>query len=774
MKKENFCEYYAHSLKNQPSKEWHKLDEHLKSVAKKAEEFANFFSSGDWAYLAGLWHDLGKYLTEWQDYLKRATSQEDIVRPSVNHSTVGAVVSLSKFKQFPAGKILSYIVAGHHTGLPDWYQDVSGRGLVNRVFQNNTLDLRELQQIEKISEVKEKIEVSLPQSAPLKISNQEERNGYSEHFHLWIRMLFSCLVDADFLDTESFMSPQQAQERGHYPSLKELSDRFNSFMERKLKNVLDTPINRSRKNIYNQCKEKGNLPSGIYSLTVPTGGGKTLSSMAFALTHAIKYKKKRIIVAIPYTSIIEQNAKVYKYGTDDEKEIKEAKKQKNFLFGEDAVLEHHSNIDPDKETYQNKLAMENWDAPIIVTTNVQLFESLLASKTSLCRKLHNISNSVIILDEAQMLPPEYLKPILSVLQGLVNHFGVTLIICTATQPVFVGNIGRRQARFEGLKDVKEIMENHNELDEVFHRVKISIPDDLTERKEWKDIAEELTEYKQVLCVVNTRQDCRDLHSLMPIETVHLSANMCGEERSEVIFDVKSRLKEGKEIRVISTQLVEAGVDIDFPVVYRALTGIDSIAQSAGRCNREGKLNLKNQLGQVLVFQPPKSSPVGLLRKGEDATKSVFNMGLENWNTELYSKYFKFFYSSINNFDKPKFYDRLIRENNEFNFQFRTFAQDVKLIDDTTHKGIIVWYKGRERGSFELIEYLGKNGPNFKLIRQLQRFVVNVPLRLFDQLAREEYIEEIHGYWVQKCDGLYKPGIGLLSDTTKWNKELFIV
>lgn len=772
--------YVAH-VRQDKSGKWltHKLCEHLDKTSREAGKFAKAFDNADWAEAAGLWHDLGKFLPSWQKYIRRETGYDvnmriegDNSRP--NHSSVGAVLALQKFKFSSVGRILAYIIAGHHAGLPDWLPDEAGGDLVNRIYKNPLealIDNRELDEIKKIPAVNKYINVSLPKTTPLNKENcQIITDSNWEHVHLWIRMLFSCLTDADFLDTEKFMSPEI--KRGDFPSIKILNQRFGEYMKEKQKESLPSILNTYRNEVLNQCKEKALLKPGFYSLTVPTGGGKTLSAMAFALRHAQKYCKDRIISAIPYTSIIEQTAKVYKYGTDEEEKIKEVIKNGKVLFGDDAVVEHHSNLDPDKEDVKNRLASENWDAPIIVTTNVQLFESLLASRSLSCRKLHNLVNSVIILDEAQMLPPEYLKPILSVLRGLVEYFGCTVLFCTATQPALVGKIGHGLTEFSGIGNVTEIIETQNNMMKIFKRVEIVLPD-LDQRIEWSALAKELSGYEQVLCVVNTRRDCRDLHYLMPQDTVHLSANMCGEERSEVINGIKTKLKNKESIRVISTQLVEAGVDIDFPVVYRALAGIDSIVQAVGRCNREGHLNLDGKFGKVVVFQPPKSAPVGLLRKGEDAAKSILRgEKAVKLQPELFKRYFQQFYASLNDFDKPKFYTRLVQEADEFKFQFRTFAQHVQLIDDTIQRSIIVRYAGKHTDSNNLINLLDKNGPQLWLMRKLQRFIVNVPLYLFKKLYNEDHIAEMHGYWIQQSTGLYRPGYGLLSDTHQWDDDLY--
>lgn len=753
--------YYAHSLAGRPKEEWQELASHLKETAELAKVFADEFSNGDWAYLTGLWHDLGKYLPDWQNYLLRERGYpiehaSNGKRP--NHSTAGAIFAFEKFKDKPLARLFASIIAGHHAGLPDWYPDEAGGDLQNRIFNSEgNLRVGEIEDIRNNPLTKPILETKLPRSNPLNISSKEEGGSASEHLHLWVRMLFSCLVDADFLNTEQACNPESSKFRGTYSSLETLYENFRGYMSEKCGAAEKTPINKYRRKVLEDCMAKATAPSGFFSLTVPTGGGKTLSAMAFALKHAMEHKKKRVIMAIPYTSIIEQTAEVYRHA-----------------FGDGAVLEHHSNIDIDEEDKKGRLASENWDAPIIVTTNVQLFESLLASRPSSCRKLHNLANSVIILDEAQMLPPEYLKPILSVLRGLVAHFGVTVVFCTATQPVLCGKIGSEQAEFAGISSATAIVPPDAADLKDFKRVDIDLPIS-DERTTWENVSEELQKYEQVLCIVNTRQDCRDLHGIMPKGTVHLSANMCGEERSEAIADIKKRLANKMPIRVVGTQLVEAGVDIDFPVVFRALAGIDSISQAAGRCNREGKLNAEGMLGKLFVFHPPKSSPVGMLRKGEYAARTILRKYKAfDLSPELYRDYFSEFYRALNDFDRPKFQERMQKEAGDFIFQFRTFAGNVRLIDDTVQKGIIVRYKGKNKSSFELIELLKRKGPDRWIMRKLQRFIVNVPLNLFYKLQNEGHIEDVFGCWVQSSTGLYKPGYGLLADVKDWDKELFIV
>lgn len=755
--------FIAHIKKN-PDGLWanpHLLSEHLNSVARIAGEFASEFGNKDWAEFAGYLHDLGKYNPDWQKYIRRKTGYYDENahiennRGRPNHSTAGAVLPFVKFNNSPAAKLLAYVIGGHHSGLPDWIGQLD-----NRIYdKDGELNTADLDKISPIKEATEFISKNIPTSTPSIIKNQ--KNDSKEQLHMWIRMLFSCLVDADFLDTEKYMSDAM---RGGYNSIEQLKTKFDNYIQTKKS---DAELNKKRNAILNQCIQKSKLQPGFFSLTVPTGGGKTLSSMAFALNHALHHNKKRIIVAIPYTSIIEQTAKVFKYGSDIDEEIELRKNKGNFLFGEDQVVEHHSNIDPDSETSKNRLASENWDAPIIVTTNVQLFESLFANKTSTCRKLHNIVNSIIILDEAQMLPPEYLKPILSALKGLVKYFGVTVLFMSATQPALKGTIGTEPVSFTGIEDVTEIIDDPEELAKDFKRVNIHFPENLNNKSDWEDIAEQLEEYNQVLCIVNTKNDCRKLHSLMPEDTYHLSTFMCGEERSEKISEIKNKLKNGETIRVISTQLVEAGVDIDFPVVYRALSGLDSIAQAAGRCNRENKLP---EGGKVVVFVPPTQSPSGHLQKAEGACKAIIrNKNYQEFTPNLYTEYFKYFYSNLNTFDKADFEARLVKNANDFTFAFKEFAEKFYLIDSHKQQSIIVWYENTKTGrsSLPLIEQLKFAGSSRDLIRKLQRYTVNVYENIFNKIKANNLIQLVNGYWVQSDPILYKPGLGLLANDDDW-------
>ncbi|MBF0113346.1 MAG: CRISPR-associated helicase/endonuclease Cas3, partial [Desulfamplus sp.] len=393
-----------------------------------------------------------------------------------------------------------------------------------------------------------------------------------------------------------------------------------------------------------------------------------------------------------------------------------------------------------------------------------------------CRKLHNIVNSVVILDEAQTIPVEYLKPILNVLNALVKYFNVTLVLCTATQPALCGRIGSRSNSIKGFQEVKEIISNPLELAVQLKRVEVKFPPNLNESSDWEEIADELKQYEQVLCIVNTRKDCRHLHSLMPEGTIHLSAGMCPEERSDIIQTIRDKLTNGEPIKVISTQLVEAGVDIDFPVVYRALAGLDSIAQAAGRCNREGKMKT---LGLVKVFNPPKSAPPGFLRKGQETTKEIVNFDgykIPDFSPLTVQNYFEVFYSNCNGFDEKDIFSKLAKDAGQMKIQFRTVARDFKLIDDSSHQSIIVWYENknkRQKSSnvFELIEQLKNISPERWLLRKLQRFSVSVPKNEFQFYRDQGMIEEIHGLWIQSTHFLYKEGVGVVGQDSDWNSQL---
>ena len=701
------------------------IEDHLKGVADLASQFSEKFSNSEWGELIGRLHDLGKYSEEFQKYIKvNSGYEEGELLGKTDHTSAGAIFAKEKLpKMWPP---LAYCIAGHHAGLLNYYPELGISGdLRNRLTKQ---------------EFYEKIKDIIPEELK-QIGNLNKPTGKPlppEQIHLWIRMLFSCLVDADFLDTERFMNPESFAKRGNYKTLKELKILFDFHIASLSENSPKTDVNRIRNKTLTQCIQSGDKKPGFFSITVPTGGGKTLSSMAWALEHASKYNKSRVVFAIPYTSIITQTAQVYRD-----------------IFGDTNVIEHHSNIDEEANSNERKLATENWDAPIIVTTNVQLFESLFANKSSRCRKLHNLANSIIILDEAQMLPPEFLKPILSVLKGLVENFGVSVLFSTATQPALSGKIGGSgQFAFKGIEpdSVWEIVPDFMQLANDLKRVKVQMPEDTNQPTEWAEIADELQKQKQVLCIVNTRKDCRELYNLMPEVTIHLSRMMCSAHVMDTIVEIKQLLKDGSPVRVISTQLIEAGVDIDFPVVYRAMAGLDSVAQSAGRCNSEGKLNKEGELGLTKVFCTTKGTPPGLMRKGADTLIELLHLhnGKDFLDPSMFQQYFSLFYSRVQDFDKPKIENLLVQDAVQMKFQFATAARDFRLIDDKGAQNILVEYK---EGA-GLINTLKRKGPEPWLMRKLQRYSVSVNVRDFEEIRKAGLIEQVHGCWVQAYEKLY--------------------
>ncbi len=707
---------YAHSLKDRPPHEWQRLEDHLFAVAKRASQCAENFDSADWAWNAACLHDLGKAANEFQAYLRRQNSVDDLAYDQagsgrVNHSSAGAAQALETFGPM-AGSAIAYLVAGHHAGLPDYHSSDTGRAALKiRLEEGRT----NLERIRPDAETTTQ-HLRKPLKPPIFVN--------PVNCHMWLRMLFSCVVDADFLDTEHFMSPQQTDYRGGYPALDVLKERFDAHMREVVARAESTPVNIIRKEILSACRAAADLTPGLFTLAVPTGGGKTLSSMAFALDHAVLHGLHRIIYVIPYTSIIEQTAEIL-----------------SNIFGVGNVVEHHSNLDPDKETPRTRLASENWDAPIVVTTNVQFFESLYAARPSRCRKLHNLVNSVIILDEAQLLPPKLLEPCVDAMNVLIKHYGVTLVLSTATQPALPNLLGLR-----------EIIAAPATLYQRLKRTTIIVPPDLNLPVDWAGLAWQLQGHEQVLCVVNTRRDCHELHKLMAPGTVHLSALMCGAHRSEVIGQIKQQLKQKAPLRVISTQLVEAGVDIDFPIVYRALAGLDSIFQAAGRCNREGKLNAQSRLGEVHIFVPPKPAPRGLLLKGENTTRELFALtDFDSEHPDAFKRYFELFYSRVND-TGGKFKEMLQRDAPNLEFHFRSAAEQFRLIDEVQQP---VFVHFDESGRW--LDDLRRLGPKRTTLRKLQRYTVNLSKRDFQKAKLDGLLESVwpeFWCWAGKYDDCY--------------------
>lgn len=717
----------------------HLLHEHLVKVARLAGEFAQAIGSGDWAAQAGQWHDLGKYRPSFQKYIRAASGYDAHIETApgkVKHAIAGAIHAVETLG--PMGVPLAYLIAGHHAGLPDWLADGNGAGLS-----------------QELTDEKPAYRESLAGGAPAGILATRCKLPAApamrkDDLHFWLRILFSCLVDADFLDTEGFMDAAKGAQRAGYPGIPALRAACEHYMTARFGTDATHPVQQLRAEIRRACIQGAKHRPGLFSLSVPTGGGKTLASLSFALHHAELHGLQRVIYVIPYTSIIEQTSDVFR---DVFKDLPVS-----------PVVEHHCNLDLENETPQSRLAAENWDAPIIVTTNVQFFESLYAAKPSRCRKLHNIARSVVILDEAQLLPPEHLAPIVEALRHLMESLGSTVVLSTATQPALhktrYGPL--RKLRLRGLGEPRELAPDPERLQRELDRVRIEFPASDLDRRNWPDLAAGLADQRQVLAIVNRRNDAAELWRQLPQGSVHLSAAMCGAHRAQRIAEIRAMLQAGEPVRVASTQLVEAGVDFDFPVVYRAMAGLDSIAQAAGRCNREGRLAGK---GRVVVFHPPKRSPSGLLLMGEQAAASVLAATPASVLTQAhFESYFDQFYAAVARHDAHDVLDLLTRDAGMCKFQFRTAAARFRLIPDEGQRQVLVtWGEGAE-----LIEMLKRDGPNRDLMRRLQRHTVTLRERQWKRLLGAGDLVLHEDFLLQQSPTLYDEDLGLLIDVPDYD------
>jgi CRISPR-associated endonuclease/helicase Cas3 len=706
--------YYGHSRKDKPKSEWQLLIDHLSNTANLAEKFGADAGISELARTAALLHDIGKYSKEFQKRLDGAGQK-------IDHATAGAKEIRKLFNKDQNQKyfaeILAYCIAGHHTGLPDYGDstDVDGTGtLLARVEKKPLKDY---------SAYKTEIDTNaLTLPARVKLRPDKKQPGFS--FAFLTRMIFSALVDADFQETQTYMKDDLIP-RGEHESIEQLCKRFNAYL-RKFDNP-ESEINKRRTETLTACIEQADSKQGFFKLTVPTGGGKTEASMAFALNHAIKHGLKRVIYVIPFTSIIEQNAGKFKES-----------------LGEENVLEHHSNFDwnkgsgtdseaADDETKdvmdKLKLASENWDIPIVVTTNVQFFESLFANKSSHCRKLHNIAKSVIVFDEAQMLPREYLDPCVLAVKELVQNYGASAVFCTATQP----------ALNQRLPDVEftELAPDPQALFDFYKRVQVTnigkTPD--------TELIEKIQEYPQALCIVNTRKHAKGLFDQLEGEgNFHLSTLMCPAHRKEVLKTIRSLLadKSKPTCRVISTQVMEAGIDVDFPVGFRALAGLDSIVQAAGRVNRE----MKRSVSDLFVFDPEtphiKRKPI-FIEQGARVAESILRDYGDNPESEsAIGKYFELLYSlqSKDGFDVKKIIACFHKGTDELDFDFKKAADEFRMIENNT-VAVVIPYNEEAK---ELLEQARHHPFPYKFARQLQMYTVNIYEKEFEKIRSKGVIE----------------------------------
>ncbi len=779
-----------------PSKDsdtWHELKFHLNKVAALTKRFAEKFGAGELGHYAGLWHDLGKYNPAFQRYLEQcnAASQTGDAEPRdrVPHAIYGAIL---------ADEIcptVAPLIYGHHAGLPNYsdLDSILGNFLEESRNEANYQRVLNLASHEIETDPKQNFETHL-----------ESLGDDSFAREVFDRLLFSCLIDADRLDTEAFDNPEQADIRKiERPQLQQLWQTFDrkqqEFIKEKETQNINSSVFQVRQEVYTHCLRSALQEPGIFRLTVPTGGGKTLSGLGFALKHATHHNEtkseleinfERIIVAVPYTSIIEQTIKVYRSVFKEQ-------------FGENSVLEHHSAVRSDLQAEQQpneekqeeldesakraqrqaRLATQNWDAPLIVTTTVQLFESLFSHRTSKCRKLHNIVGSVIILDEVQTLPIALRIPICSMLQELVKRYHVSVVLCTATQPVLEGNNGYFQGFDSSLiYDViprEDVTEHFKQL----RRVTYNLSSIQTKtRWSWTDLASKLSTHEQALVVLNTRKDALRVLDALHVQTpdtldsswiedkvnltlqhcpiLHLSTLLCGAHRQTVLDEIRDRLRQNKHCLLVSTQVVEAGVDLDFPAVYRALGPLDRIVQAAGRCNREGRLEVDGVkfAGQVTVFELEEGS---IPKKGSEYAKAteITNSLLQQATAEdlhdptIFQAYGRSLYQ-IEHPDKHKIQDDRAEQN------YRKVSEKFKLIEDETIPVVIRYNQAVQ----ELLDEIRDRGLLSSDHRALQPYVVSLRQWEF-QKHRNSILEWQPNFYVWDHDKSYDPirGLPLMGD-----------
>ena len=680
------------------------LKEHLKAVGELASKFASEFGENEGGKLAGLYHDIGKYSKDFQEYIRQESKNK------VDHSTAGARKLF--FSKIPVARIAAFCIAGHHCGIPN-----IGDPKVAKCGETTFYSRVSNKKIPEYDDYSREIEepVANNNSRLLSLIKSDKEKIFSLMFYT--RMLFSCLVDADFLDTENFMSKGKVQ-RGNFATLNELNVKFNDYIAKNFLNEKNTrynePINIRRREILEACITAGkNAKENLISLTVPTGGGKTIASMAFALNNALKSDQSRIIYVIPYTSIIEQNAKVF---AD--------------IFGSENVIEHYSGAEYDdtesEEENIKRLATENWDAPIIVTTNVQFFESIFSNKTSKCRKLHNIANSVIIFDEAQMIPEGFLKPCVAAINQLTKYYNCTSVICTATQP----SLGK----FFESRIIDEICSTVEDNYNFFRRTTIKALDKKISKR---DLAERLKENRQVLCIVNKKKTAGEIFGTLKDgeNAFYLTTNLCPVHRSQIMQQIRDCLEKNQPCRVVSTSLVEAGVDLDFPSVYREKAGLDNIIQAAGRCNREGKFSKDKSFVFVFTLSDEGTIPNQKLRV------NATNLVCEKYMSDLSSpQAIKYYFNFLHKLDDDKLDKAGILElHRKKSMPFKEIAEKFKLIKDDT-KSIFIPF---DETAKEIEQKLLDGEISRSLLRKANRYMVEVYLDTYKKMLATQKITLVY-------------------------------
>ncbi len=687
------------------------VQQHLTETAQLAAQFASDFDAQDQGYLAGLAHDIGKFSVAFQQRLAGDPHR-------VDHSTAGAF-ECAKLRQIYA----AISIAGHHGGLPD---GGSRTDHVDQPTMWGRLNRAQKGMLESYADWVN--EIQLPQSSVPDFLQGRSPSPYDLVF--FTRMLFSCLVDADYLCTEAFMLGHERFK----PDLKMVD------LEQKLRQYISGwyppkgELNVLRCSILDRCRDKGaNQKPGLFTLTVPTGGGKTVSSLAFALSHARVNGLKRIVYVIPYTSIIEQNTKVFRE-----------------ILGENAVLEHHSGVlyDLDQEANPDSMRMaqatENWDLPVIVTTAVQFFDSLFSNRSSKCRKLHHLSNSVIIFDEAQMLPIPYLRPCIHAISQLVAHYHSSAVLCTATQPALKALF---QEFLPGVSPV-ELCPEEVFQSSAFRRVTFR----KAGRLSWDQLAAELNAKQQVLCIVNSRKGAQAVFSRLTGEgCFHLSTLMYPAHRETVLAEIRKRLQENRSCRVVSTSLIEAGVDIDFPEVYREEAGLDSVLQAAGRCNREGSRTPSDSI--VTIFQAEAKPPAIFsipICAGSEVIEQYEDISSQDAVADYFHRLLDLKGASAQ--DQQGILPLMKSEL----FPFRKIAERFHLIDSPTRRIYIPLEEGAD-----LIDQHRKGQYSKQLYRKLGKYGVEVYEPQFEALDRAGALELLSdGSAILLDTSVYDPRQGL--------------
>ena len=722
------------------------LSEHIEGVAQHCTQFLEQAGLPELTPLGRLLaqlHDAGKAQPAFQRYILGESTAK------APHSAAGALLATSllhelsevlQLKKLPrTSQLLAYAISGHHRGLYDYIE-------LRKELEKDEINKRYAKTTEALPNIKSELQTWVEEygaSTESSLRELAKKVGATEQAQALIRLLFSCLVDADFLDTEAFMDEERKECRHEatsgYASLEVLRDRLTKHMEGFSK---AGAINKARRAFLNRCREHGRTcPKGYYSLFLPTGGGKTLSSMAWALETALKHDAQRIIYVIPYTSIITQTAGIFRE-----------------IFGEEHVLEHHSDISfaggeasQEAERYERtRLLAENWDAPIIVTTNVQFFESLFSHKVSRNRKVHSIANSVVVFDEVQMFPTKFLSPMLRLLDDLKHIYGTQVLFCSATLPPFDKDHSspfKRVNDYHQLsEDIQPIVPEDPKLFKAFDRVIYHLEEKTYATEE---LARELGQHTSALCVVNSRRDASQLYQALlemgkeAQDVIHLSRNMCSAHLKERIAEIRQRLKADIPTIVISTQLIEAGVDIDLPIVYRAMSGLDSIVQAGGRCNREGKCPAP---GEVYVFSLSDGGKAfGAIAQGQHATRFL----LDNSETQTYTSiplelieaYYRRYYTSVGSFDEKNIVEGLYDEEEakRWRFDFEQASDAFQLIDNVDHDLFVPYARGKD-----LIEELQRQTLRLdrRTMRELQQYHVSISKGKYEELKDARLLSEV--------------------------------